>query len=1855
MKKKRSLLIKFLPFLVLTLLLFLHSCGEREVQQTELDADLSQYISSYTGGVLSKEDRVTIRFVDFVVSPEMVGEAVSSNRFKVVPAQNVSAVWTDRQTVEFFSEKNWESGRRYLLEFEIGAFLEMPDHLQTLSFSFDIIEQAFEVGQGSLRLETDEDLTNMVYHAGISTADVVEKEELKGLVSARQQGRDLEVIWTSHTSRTQHQLEIRGIQRESDQKSSLDLSWDGRSLGLSERWTDNIPVPSLAEFSLLEVEIFNEPETFIVASFSDPIDHNQELIGLVTLDGSDDLRLIVEGQELFIYPEKEMRAEVRLEIQPQVKNRSGYDLGQLVSRTIHFEMLPPAVKMISTGTITPVSGRLTIPFETVNLRAVDIGIVRLFEKNIHQHLQQGGINNNSIHQINRVGELVLYKTVRLDQKENFNPSAWQPWELDVSDLVRLEPGAIYHTVIMFKPSYSTFECAGADEDFRDFDPVNVELSTDFDRASREFLRHSQQWARDWRERDNPCSPSYFNNQKWVRGNLLATDLGITAKMGTNDDLFVAINDLNTTRPMSNVRIELFSYAGKLIQSGRTGAEGTLRMELQREPFLLVASSGLQKNYLKLHTNESLSVSRFEVGGSRVQQGLKGFIYGERDVWRPGDSLFLSFILEDRNRLLPDDHPVLFQVRDPNGIVRQTHTVNQSVGGIYHLPIRIPASATTGRWSLQAEVGNVSFHSPLRIETIMPNRLRADLDFGAEELTNQHFQSGGLLSSTWLHGAPAAGLNADVNLRMSSGRTTFSEHSGFIFDDPARRASTVINQTVFSGPLNAEGLATVSPDVQIGTQVPGMLNATFNIRVFEAGGNFSTEIVRFSFHPFDTYVGIKPPVGEAPYDILTNDREHKVDLVAVNQKGELQSNTEVDVNLYKLEWRWWWDRTEDSRGTFTSNLQHNHVAGEKVNLRDGKGSWSFSVPHPEWGRYLLRVCDTGGDHCSGEIIYIDWPGWASRGDRGAEAGASMLSFFVEKEEYAPGEKIKITIPSPENGRALVSVENGTEVLESHWVETTAGNTVFELTAKKEWAPNIYLNISLLQPHATTENNRPIRMYGIVPVKIVDPNTRLHPQIAVNGHYRPEEKATFSISEQNGKPMAYTVAVVDEGLLNITRFRTPDPWNHFYAKEALGVRSWDIYDDVAGAIGTNWGALLATGGDAEIKGPEEDKANRFKPVVKYFGPFELGAGRTATHEFTMPNYVGSVRLMAVAAKNGAYGSAEKDVVVKKPLMVLATMPRVLGPGEEVDLAVSVFAMEESVRNVELSLQTNELFEVVGEQTRQINFNRIGEQLAFFRVRTKMATGIGELSISAVSGRERAHDNIEIDIRNPNQEIAQVQHHSLQGGEELALEYTPLGASESNYLVLEVSSVPPLNLAKRLQYLTRYPHGCLEQVVSAVFPQLYLPGLIEMTAAERARIQQNINQGISAIHGMQLGNGGLPYWPGGSEINDWSALYAGHFMIEAKNAGYQVPAAFLNSWTQYVNRLVRSSRDLNAAEQRTQSYALYLLALNGSPQVGAMNRMRSSAESLDNMVIWHLAAAYDLIGRKDASADLLQSATETIPPYRELSGTFGSSLRDQAIIMRLMLQMGKIEEVGTLARSISDELSRDSWLSTQETAMGLLALSKLGLASGNQQPMDFTFDIQSGNSGRVNTDAGIWQYEWVPNSGGEGSITLKNNSDQLLFVQLVNRGTPLRDESRPASSNIVMEVRCLDMQGKEVNPSGLKQGTDFIAEIKVRNPGTRGNYRELVLSTVFPSSWEILNERLTGDLHNLRSSPVDHRDIRDDRIYTYFSLRAGETKVFHTVLNASYAGKTFMPPFVVEAMYDISIQANTVGREVEVLSRE
>jgi uncharacterized protein YfaS (alpha-2-macroglobulin family) len=318
-------------------------------------------------------------------------------------------------------------------------------------------------------------------------------------------------------------------------------------------------------------------------------------------------------------------------------------------------------------------------------------------------------------------------------------------------------------------------------------------------------------------------------------------------------------------------------------------------------------------------------------------------------------------------------------------------------------------------------------------------------------------------------------------------------------------------------------------------------------------------------------------------------------------------------------------------------------------------------------------------------------------------------------------------------------------------------------------------------------------------------------------RPESAFKVSVKEQSGKPMAYTLAVVEDGLLDLTQYKTPAPWQHFYAREALGVKTWDVYNDVIGAFGANIERLLAVGGDGDIKIQEDKEANRFKPVVKYLGPFYLEAGKSASHTLEMPQYIGSVRTMVIAANNGAYGAAEVTTPVKQPLMVLATLPRVAGPGEDIVLPVNIFTTNKAMKQVKVEVKATGQLEVEGASQKTVNFSQPGDQVSYFSLKTSEALGQGNVVVTATSGSFKATYDVTLNIRASNPPLTAVEDKLLSAKEKWQVAYNPIGITGTNEGVIEISTLPPLNLEQRLQYLIQYPHGCVEQITSSVFAQL------------------------------------------------------------------------------------------------------------------------------------------------------------------------------------------------------------------------------------------------------------------------------------------------------------------------------------------------------------------------------------------------------------------------------------------------------
>ena len=1851
MKKIKS----FISLALLVIIsLVVSNCETKVKKPPVMNPEFSQYISAYTSGVISCESVIRVRLVSNLDSSAILQVPVQEELFSFSPSIAGNVYLIDKRTIEFRPDKKLKHGEVYDAEFYLGKLLEVSEGLSIFSFQFQTIKQSFEVFNIGFNTYSD-DKTLVKVTGTLISSDVIEQSKVEKIVNAEMGNVDQQIRWVHKTDRINHNFTIDSIKRLEGARNLL-ISWDGKPIGIEVQGKDTIEIPAIGIFKILDVKVNQRPKQEIIIRFSDPIDKKQNLKGLIRLVDGSKLRCIIDGNQIKAFPENRESGENKLLIEAGIKSVFGKKLKEVYSLLISFKELEPAVELIGDGVILPNSDGLILPFKAVNLKAVDVEIIKIFENNIGQFLQVNNISGN--YQLRRVGRPVLRKTVKLTSDKPLDLGKWNTFSLDLTDLIKNDPGAIYRVEFLFRKQYSLYSCGdngNTDEDIVDEDDwdSSEEEPSYWDNA--EYYYYYYPPGYQWKERDNPCHISYYNQNRFKSKNILTSDLGIIAKESSNNIMTVIVTNLLNAEPVKNVDIELYNYQQQLIGRAKTNNQGITNVDLNSKAYYLKAIKGKHSGYLRVDDGTSLSLSKFDVSGKKVDEGIKGFIYGDRGVWRPGDSLYLTFILEDKDHLLPQDHPVVFEMINPQGQLVERTVKIKGLNNFYDFRTKTKIDALTGNWTAKVKVGGASFSKRIKIETVKPNRLKIKLEFGTDCITVLNRDVKGELSVKWLTGAIARNLKAKIDVMLSQTKTKFDKYQNYIFDDPSKKFFSD-EETIFDGKINDRGIAMVSVDFPKISNAPGMLKANFSTKVFEESGEFSIDYFSIKYAPYKNFVGIMLPEGDKRNMLLT-DTTHTVDVVTVNTEGMPVSVNNLKIKIYKVQWRWWWNAADDDIASYFSSTYKQPILEKSLSTKDGHGEFSFKIKYPEWGRYFIHVIDEESGHSTGKTFYIDWPGWAGKPQIGDPQNITMLVFDTDKEKYEVGEKCTVTFPSGGVGRALVSVESGSKVIETFWIQAQPKQTSFSFKLTPEMAPNIYINITLIQPHSQTVNDLPIRLYGVIPVIVENPETLLYPEIQMPDVLKPEENVSITISEKNNKPITYTIAVVDEGLLDLTHFKTPSPWNSFYAREALGVKTWDMYKYVIGAFGGTIEQMFAIGGGGEeMKGSEKKRANRFKPVVIFMGPFKLEKGKQ-THTFRMPNYVGSVRTMLVAGDKGAFGSTEKTTPVKKPLMVLATLPRVLGPDESASLPVTVFAMEDNIKEVTVNIKTNEYF-TVSENTKHITFDQTGDKVVNFELKVKPDVGIGKVNVTVQSGQEKASYDIEIEIRNPNPPVTRTISGVMEPGKTWETNYTLPGIDGTNSAVLEISGVPPMNLEERLSFLIRYPYGCAEQTISSVFPQLYLNKLMEIDSKTALRISENIKNGINRMKSMQISNGGIAYWPNSTMTNDWVTNYAGHFMLEAAKNGYTLPIGFKDQWISYQKTAAdkwspyyTDYRGYHRQSDMIQAYRLFTLALAGSPEVGAMNRLRENAK-LSTQTRWLLAAAYVIIGQPEIAKSITFNLGTEIKKYTSMSETYGSSLRDRAIILYTFSLMNERSRAIPLMKEIAKSMSYQRWYSTQTTAFCLISLAEfIGNSDVGSKELKFVYKINQSKIESVNSLLPINQIS-VSDEIKTGHISIENKGDQVIYSTLTMTGIPVIGDTISSESNLALSVKYKDMKGNIIDVSKLSQSLDFMAEVTITNPGLMGTYTNMALTQIFPSGWEITNMRLADFESAFTLSKPTYQDIRDDRVYTFFDLRQGKSKTFVVLLNATYLGEFYLPSIYCEAMYDNEINARKAGKWIEIV---
>ena len=1858
------------------LLLIMMTVGLYSCTRTQKDiipsADYAPYVNAYTGGVISQNSTIRIELTHDQPMVDLNSE-LKNNPFSFSPSLKGKAYWVSNNTIEFVPEEGTlKPGTLYEGTFQLGDFIEVDKKLKEFNFSFRVQERNFTLQLESLPITaTQPDEINI--KGEIRFSDVVKKEEVEKMLTASDGKKSYPVEVTATDNLTRYQFNIRQIPREADDYP-LTITANGNPAGIDRKQSEEVLIPAKDCFRFMSAERIEQPENGIEIVFSAPLSTTQDLKGLIEIPEVSSSIFQINENRVFSYFEANTQNKLTLNIHEGVKDSQGKALG--TSHTISFSevSLKPQVEMSTSAAILPDSKNLIIPFRAVNLYAVDLSVIRIFENNVLMFMQTNSLA--SANELRRSGRLVYKKTLWLAKDASKDIHHWGDYSIDLAGLIHQEPGAIYRVILSFRQEYSAYPCGGNENQNMKFADSNT--SDGLTKVSGSVLSEEDEaiwntpeayyyynggtmdWSvYRWTERDNPCHPSYYMNSDRIAAcNVFASNLGMIVKRNSLNKLWIAVSNILDTKPIGKAQVTAYNFQLQPIGKGETNGDGFVEITPKGVPFIIVAESEKQKAYVRVVDGEEQSVSRFDVGGKDIQKGLKGFIYGERGVWRPGDTLHISFILEDREKRIPDKHPVALEIYNPRGQFYTKMISTQGMNGFYTFDVPTLATDPTGLWNAYIKVGGTTFHKGLRIETIKPNRLKINLALPKTlQATDKDVYAP--LTSTWLTGATAPKLKAKIEMSLSKVNTQFKNYGQFIFNNPATNFTT-IKTDVFDGTLDAEGKASVTLKVPTATEAPGMLNATFTTRVFEPGGDASIYTQTIPFSPFTSYIGINLNQPKGKY--IETDKDHVFDIVTVNTQGQLVNRTNLEYKIYRIGWSWWWENSGESFGTYINNSSITPVASGNLQTRGGKASFKFRVDYPSWGRYLVYVKDKESGHATGGTVYIDWPEWRGRSSKTDPSGIKMLAFSLNKDSYEIGETATAIIPAAAGGRALVSIENGSTVLRQEWIEVSnGGDTKYTFKITPEMTPNVYLHISLLQPHAQTVNDLPIRMYGVVPVFVTNSQTVLQPQIQMPEVLRPETNFNVTVSEKSGKPMTYTLAIVDDGLLDLTNFKTPDPWNDFYSREALGIRTWDMYDNVLGASAGSYSSLFSTGGDATLK-PADAKANRFKPVVKFIGPFYLGKGKSQTHTLKLPMYVGSVRAMVVAGQDGAYGNAEKTAFVRTPLMMLSTLPRVLSIQEEITVPVNIFAMENQVKNVTVSLQASGGgVQIVGANQQSLKFTQPGDQLVFFTLKTGSKTGKATIHLTANGGGQQTKETIEIDVRNPNPVVTLRNSQWIEAGQSKELSYNLSSSSANNQIKLEVSRIPSVDISRRFDFLYNYQHHCTEQLTSKALPLLFVAQFKTIDKTEAEKIKTNVQEAIRQIYGRQLPNGGFVYWPGNAVADEWISSYAGMFLTLAQEKGYAVHANVLNKWKRFQRAAAQNWRMPQEASgwqqwqsELQQAFRLYTLALAGVPEYGAMNRMKEQT-GLSIQAKWRLAAAYALTGKMKPAEELVYNVETTVNPYSSMNQIYGSSDRDEAMILETLILMNRERDALQQAKVVSKNLSQEDWFSTQSTAFALMAMGRL--AEKLSGTLDFVWSWNDKQQPAVKSAKAVFEKE-IATTPKSGTVSVKNQGKGALSVDLITRTQLLNDTLPAISDNLRMDIRYANLNGTPLSVNDIIQGTDFMAITSISNISGTSDYTNLALTHIIPSGWEIYNERMVApETENVAAdgsgqsvSKYSYQDIRDDRVLTYFNLRRGETKVFTVRLQATYAGNFILPAVQCEAMYDVNVQARSkAGRTI------
>lgn len=1326
---------------------------------------------------------------------------------------------------------------------------------------------------------------------------------------------------------------------------------------------------------------------------------------------------------------------------------------------------------------------------------------------------------------------------------------------------------------------------------------------------------------------------------WVKDSrfISLSDIGLITKEG-QDKIYVFTNSIKTALPVNGVNISIYSANNQLLGTAATNTQGVAEIAYSKKDFagfrpaMVIAKTADDFNYLPFN-NTRVNTSRFEVGGKRNNpSGLDAFVYAERDIYRPGEKVNFSVIIRDRQWKTPGDVPLKMKFLMPNGKELKSFRKSLNEEGALEGSVDIATSAITGGYTLEVYTSNdiLLASKNFSVEEFVPDRIRINAKLDKTSLKPGESATLAINAMNFF-GPPAA--NRDYETEIQVKQKAFSPEKFSDYQFGLANQNSFFDKQVKEGKTDAEGNASEKYEVPATYANMGVLQTNFYTTVFDETGRPVSRATSVDVFTQDVFYGIK-------YDwffYYPLNQPVKFQLVSVNKEGNAINST-ARVEVIKHEYRTVLTKS-GSYFRYESQKEDKVMTENQINV--GANTVYSYIPRSP-GDYELRIYRPGANSYISRSFY-SYGSWGGNNNSFEVSNEGNIEIELDKKSYLSGESLKALFKTPFNGKMLVTMETD-HVVSYQYVDVSNRNASLDLKLSGDHVPNVYITATLIKPHEVSDIPLTIA-HGFQNVTVEEKSRKIPIEIVSQKSVRSKTRQKVKVKAAPGSYV--TLSAVDNGVLQVTNFKTPDPYDYFYQKRALQVMAYDLYPLLFAEVRAK---LSSTGGDAELsmdKRVNPMPAKRIKVVSYWSGIKKADGSGEAEFEFDVPQFSGEIRLMAVSYKGQNFGAADNTMTVADPIVISTALPRFLSPGDTATVPVTVSNTTDKSANVSASISTDGAVKLIGTNSQTISLNGKSEGRAVFNVVANTTIGIGNVKIIVNGLGEKFEDATEISVRPPSTLQKVTGSGSIVGGssQKISIGLSDFMAGSTDYNLV-VSRSPALELGEQLRYLVQYPYGCTEQTVSAAFPQLYygdLADLMQLNKQNKLNANTNILEAIRKIKMRQLYNGAVTLWDGEGKEDWWTTIYSAHFLLEAKKAGFDIDNSLLETMLSYISNRLKNKETITYYYNRTQNkkiapkevaYGLYVLSLAGRSNVPAMNYYKAKPEILALDSRYLLSAAYATAGDKKSFTAMLPSAFTGEESVPQTGGSYYSDVRDEAIALNILIDVDPgNKQIPDMIKHVSNKLKSRSWLSTQERAFAFLALGKHARSANNSTT---TAEIRVDGKTIAKVDGGQWKGDKGALKSTNIEIITKGNGRLYYFWQA--EGISASGAYKEEDSYLKIRKRFFDRFGKLISGNTFKQNELIIVGITLEKSFST-SIENVVITDLLPAGFEIENPR-TKDIPGMDwikdAATPTALDVRDDRIHFFVDAYSNKQTYYYAVRAVS-PGQYKMGPVSADAMYN------------------